>query len=167
MRSDGPPRFQGCRIAHSLARPRNQTYEDGARRRKLLGVRGHAQARRLGCVHVGCRVSARVPTLDRGLGNLRLRPHPMRSTVNRGSIPALAYVPRVVATAVTTQGAWERLNARRRHGGRSAIYAFGESEKVTIGRRSREWRAGGLADVECMLEMARCLRELGQGRAPK
>ncbi|MEO6351072.1 MAG: hypothetical protein ABIP53_10520 [Candidatus Limnocylindrales bacterium] len=34
------------------------------------------------------------------------------------------------------------------------------------GRRSREWTAVGMTEVECLLEMARCLREIGEERVP-
>ena len=44
-----------------------------------------------------------------------------------------------------------------------AIYAFDPQEKSHIGKRSREWTVVGQMEEECVLEMARCLRELGEG----
>jgi hypothetical protein len=74
--------------------------------------------------------------------------------------------------------AWEQVHAAkppgwfvgrpdRRHGGTWAIYAFDQTEKAHIGRRSREWTAVGNTEVECLVEMARCLTEIGQGRVPR
>ena len=39
-------------------------------------------------------------------------------------------------------------------------------EVAKVGVRSREWTAIGATEVDCLLEMARCLREIGAGRAP-
>jgi len=36
-----------------------------------------------------------------------------------------------------------------------------------MSKRSREWTAVGETEVECVREMARCLREIGNGRVPK
>ena len=52
----------------------------------------------------------------------------------------------------------------QRHGGQWAMYAFDTTEKAAVGRRSREWTAVGQTEVECVREMARCLREIGEGR---
>jgi hypothetical protein len=46
-------------------------------------------------------------------------------------------------------------------------YAFDPKEKPKVGKRSREWTAIGKTDVECVREMAYCLRELREGRWPK
>lgn len=46
-------------------------------------------------------------------------------------------------------------------------YAFDPSERPKVGKRSREWIAVGQTEVECVAEMARCLREIGEGRWPK
>ena len=35
------------------------------------------------------------------------------------------------------------------------------------GLRSREWTAVGITEVACLREMARCLREIREGRVPK
>lgn len=35
-----------------------------------------------------------------------------------------------------------------------------------MGNRSREWTAVGETEVECVRELARCLREIGEGRPP-
>lgn len=53
-----------------------------------------------------------------------------------------------------------------RHGGTWTMYAFDQTEKAAIGRRSREWTAQANSEVECVREMARCLREIGEGRVP-
>ncbi len=74
--------------------------------------------------------------------------------------------------------AWEELHAAtlpgwfvvrpgQRHGGQWALYAFDPKERAHIGRRSREWTAVGQTEVECVHEMARCLREISEGRVPK
>ncbi len=47
------------------------------------------------------------------------------------------------------------------------MYAFDTTEKAHIGRRSREWTSVGNTEEECVREMARCLREMGEGRMPK
>ncbi len=44
-------------------------------------------------------------------------------------------------------------------------YAFDPSERPSVGLRSREWTAVGVSEVGVVAEMARCLRELGRGRA--
>lgn len=54
----------------------------------------------------------------------------------------------------------------QRHGGQWAQYAFDTNERVAIGRRSREWTAVGQTEAGCLREMARCLREIGDGRVP-
>ncbi len=46
-------------------------------------------------------------------------------------------------------------------------YAFDASEPAVDGRRSREWIAVAPTEVGCVLEMARCLRELRDGRWPR
>ncbi len=45
-------------------------------------------------------------------------------------------------------------------------YAFDPSERPVVGLRSREWTAIGSSELEVVAEMARCLREIGEGRAP-
>jgi hypothetical protein len=75
------------------------------------------------------------------------------------------------------EAAWEELHAttpsgwfvgrRQRRGGQWAMYAFDTTEKAHIGKRSREWTAPGNDEMECVREMARCLTEIGAGRAPK
>jgi len=46
-------------------------------------------------------------------------------------------------------------------------YAFDPSERPKVGLRSREWTAIGSSELEVVVEMARCLREIGEGRTPK
>jgi hypothetical protein len=41
------------------------------------------------------------------------------------------------------------------------------TEKAEIGHHANEWTAVGPSEAECVREMARCLRELGEGRVPK
>lgn len=47
------------------------------------------------------------------------------------------------------------------------MYAFDPTEKAHNGRRSREWTAVGQTEEGCIREMARCLREISEGRVPK
>jgi hypothetical protein len=47
------------------------------------------------------------------------------------------------------------------------LYAFDPSERPVVGIRQREWEAVAPTEVEVVREMARCLREIGQGRVPK
>ncbi len=47
------------------------------------------------------------------------------------------------------------------------MYAFDPSERPVVGLRSREWTAIGSSELEVVAEMARCLREIKEGRAPK
>lgn len=79
---------------------------------------------------------------------------------------------------MTIHEAWERLHAAKpddwfvgrpgqRYGGQWEMYAFDQTEKAEIGRRSREWTAVGRTEVECVLEMARCLVEISEGRVPR
>jgi len=46
-------------------------------------------------------------------------------------------------------------------------YAFDRSERPVVGLRSREWTARAESEEAVVREMARCLRELGEGRAPR
>ncbi len=39
-------------------------------------------------------------------------------------------------------------------------YAFDSFEQPNIGLRSREWTAVGATELECLREMARCLRAI-------
>ncbi len=47
------------------------------------------------------------------------------------------------------------------------LYAFDPSERAVVGVRQREWTAIAESDVAVVREMARCLREIGEGRVPK
>jgi hypothetical protein len=47
------------------------------------------------------------------------------------------------------------------------LYAFDPGERPVVGLRSREWTARAESEEAVVREMARCLREIGQGRAPK
>jgi len=47
------------------------------------------------------------------------------------------------------------------------MYAYDTAEKAEIGRRSREWTAVVESEVECVLEMARCMREISEGKVPR
>ena len=46
-------------------------------------------------------------------------------------------------------------------------YGYDPSERPKVGKRSREWIAVGQTEVACVREMARCLRELHEGRFPR
>jgi hypothetical protein len=43
------------------------------------------------------------------------------------------------------------------------MYAFDQTEKAHIGRRSREWAAQAPTEAECTREMVRCLRVIAEG----
>jgi hypothetical protein len=45
-------------------------------------------------------------------------------------------------------------------------WAYDPRDKPRVGKRSREWTATGRTEVDCVREMARCLREIGAGRMP-
>jgi hypothetical protein len=45
--------------------------------------------------------------------------------------------------------------------------AFDQRERPSVGVRSREWSAVGATEIGVLNEMARCLLELGHGRAPR
>jgi hypothetical protein len=47
------------------------------------------------------------------------------------------------------------------------VYAFDPSERPVVGVRSREWTAIASTEVGVVQEMAWCLAELREGRAPK
>ena len=47
------------------------------------------------------------------------------------------------------------------------LYAFDPSERPVVGIRQREWTAVAPTELEVVREMARCLREIAAGRAPK
>ena len=47
------------------------------------------------------------------------------------------------------------------------MYAFDPREVARVGVRSREWTAVGDSEAAVLVEMARCLREIGAGRAPR
>ena len=46
-------------------------------------------------------------------------------------------------------------------------YAFDPFERPSIDVRSREWTAIGPSELECLLDMAPCLRQPGEGRVPR
>jgi len=45
--------------------------------------------------------------------------------------------------------------------------AFDPSERAVVGVRQREWTAVAPTEEALVLEIARCLREIGDGRWPK
>ena len=47
------------------------------------------------------------------------------------------------------------------------LYAFDPSERAVVGIRQREWTAIAESEVAVVREMARCLREITDGRVPK
>ncbi len=46
-------------------------------------------------------------------------------------------------------------------------YAYDPTERADMGKRPREWIAVAPTEVMCVREMARRLRELGEGRWPR
>ena len=46
-------------------------------------------------------------------------------------------------------------------------YAFDPAERPSVGLRSREWTAVAPTEAEVVREMAHCLREIKEGRAPR
>ncbi len=40
-------------------------------------------------------------------------------------------------------------------------------ERPSVDIRSGKWTAIGATEVECLVEMARCLREISAGRVPR
>ena len=47
------------------------------------------------------------------------------------------------------------------------IYAFDPGERPRAGLRSREWHTAHPTEIGVVHEMARCLREIREGRVPK
>ena len=62
---------------------------------------------------------------------------------------------------------WHVGQVTRLRNGTWAVRAFDTSDVISRGRRSREWTAVGQTEAECVREMARCLREISEGRVPK
>lgn len=52
-------------------------------------------------------------------------------------------------------------------GGQWEQFAYDPSDRPRVGRRTREWIAIANSELSCVLEMARCLRELAAGRPPR
>lgn len=82
--------------------------------------------------------------------------------------------------AVTLEQAWDELPRRATppgwyvrtpvfhvERGQWALYAFDQTERVKAGKRSREWTAQHPTQVGLVREMARCLREISEGRVPR
>lgn len=78
----------------------------------------------------------------------------------------------------TLESAWDTLHAAtppgwfvgrpgQRHGGQWAMYAFDTTEQAHTGRRSREWTVVASSEVGVVREMARCLRLVASGEAPR
>jgi hypothetical protein len=44
------------------------------------------------------------------------------------------------------------------------VYAFDPTERAIVGVRSLEWTAVGATEMDVLVEMARCLREISEGR---
>ena len=47
------------------------------------------------------------------------------------------------------------------------LYAYDPSERPVVGIRKREWQAVADSEIGVLRDMARCLREIAAGRAPK
>ena len=90
---------------------------------------------------------------------------------------AHGYAPRVDADELAA--AWAELERARPTGwmvgqpyfhdevGAWEQYAYDPAERPVGGKRPREWTAIAPTDVEVVVEMTRCLRELGEGRWPR
>jgi hypothetical protein len=48
-----------------------------------------------------------------------------------------------------------------------SMYAFDTTERPKVGKRSRDWTAVAPTEERVIREMARCLREIDEGRVPK
>ena len=48
-----------------------------------------------------------------------------------------------------------------------SMYAFDTRERPRVGRRAHEWTCVAPTQARVIRELARCLRELGAGRAPR
>ena len=48
-----------------------------------------------------------------------------------------------------------------------SMYAFDPQERPIVGDKSRECTAIGETGLDCVLAMARCLREISEGRVPE
>ena len=80
---------------------------------------------------------------------------------------------------MTPEQAWDELHAALPPGwwvgspshhperGEWVLYAFDPSERPVVGARQREWQAVADSELGVVREMARCLREIAAGRAPK
>ncbi len=64
-------------------------------------------------------------------------------------------------------GWWVRSPSFHEERGEWVLYAFDPSERPVVGLRKREWQAVALTEEGVVREMARCLREISEGRAPK
>jgi len=88
-------------------------------------------------------------------------------------------VPTIRSVATDLEGAWDALHASMPAGwqiGRPsehperhewALYAYDPRERPRVGVRSREWIAKASTELGVVREMARCLGEIAEGRAPK
>jgi len=45
-------------------------------------------------------------------------------------------------------------------------FAYENTKRAPVGRRSREWTVVGQTEEECVREMARCLHAISEGREP-
>jgi hypothetical protein len=48
-----------------------------------------------------------------------------------------------------------------------SMYAFDPSERPKVGHRSREWTTIGPTEARVVQELAKTLREIGEGRVPE
>lgn len=79
----------------------------------------------------------------------------------------------------TLEAAWAELHdatapgwhvgrpAFEKHCGDGTLYAYDMTERTKVGKRSREWTAQHPTQIGVLHEMARVLREIGEGRVPK
>lgn len=69
--------------------------------------------------------------------------------------------------AATPAGWWVGSPSEHPARGEWLLYAFDPSERPVMGKRTREWQAVAPTEIEVVREMARCLREISEGRWPK
>lgn len=86
--------------------------------------------------------------------------------------------PLTIRVETTLEAAWQQMHAAMPPGwvlGRPSyhderrgwiLYAYARSERPRMGQRSREWTAVAGTEVGVVCEMARCLREIREGRWP-
>jgi hypothetical protein len=100
----------------------------------------------------------------------------VRAIANAGRRPTRTLRPTM---ASLLEGPWDAIRAAtptewfvgrpsyHAERGEWTMYVFDPSQPPDMATRFREWTAAALTEVGVLREMARCLREIGGGRAPK